>query len=96
MLRFADAPVDRQQAHVVVGFLDELSDGLPHPSRTWKWGQTNLSHECLMNLKVSGLIQPETDTGISREWRTTEAAWEDVRARADDQQTRVEAFTAVA
>jgi hypothetical protein len=96
MVRFAHSPCDRQQAHVVVGFLDELASGLPHPSRKWKWGDAKLSHECLMNLKVSGLIQPETETGISREWRTTEAAWEDVRSRVDDQQTRVEAFTAVA
>lgn len=84
MVRFADSPCNRRQAHTVVAYLDELADGLPHPSQTWKWGDVSLSHECLYNLKIAGLIQPEEDVGTGRKWRTIEAVWVDVRDRTDN------------
>lgn len=83
MVRFADSPCNRRQAHTVVAYLDELADGLPHPSQTWKWGDVPLTHEALYNLKETGLIETD-DVGSSREWRTSEAAWVDVRDRESD------------
>lgn len=84
MVRFADSQCNRQQAHVIVKYLDDLASGLPHPSRAWRWGDVQLSHKCLYNLKVAGLIQPEEDVGAGRKWRTIEAAWVDVRERTAD------------
>lgn len=96
MVRFANSPVNRRQAHTVVKFLDELAVGLPHPSARWRWGYVELSHECLYNLKTTGLIEPVQDAGQGREWRATVAAWRDVRDRSDDRQMRVTAYVLVA
>lgn len=82
MVRWSDSPVDRSQAFTIVAYLDELARELPHPERQWRWGDVDLSHECLYNLKSEGLIQVAED-GRRTKWRTTLEAWQDVRARSE-------------
>lgn len=51
---------------------DAIRDGLPKPCDVWRWGEVDLSHRCLYNLKEMGLIER---AGVEKYWRTTQTLW---------------------
>lgn len=58
---------------------EDIAAGLPAPADVWRWGEVELSHKCLYNLKEMGLIER---AGVENYWTTTETLWEYVQKTA--------------
>ena len=60
----------------------EITQHLPFPGYTWRWGETDLSHKTLYRLKEKHLIVPVLEG--ERLWKTTRKLWLYVIEKAGD------------
>lgn len=67
----SETTLDKASAIWLSRHRDELAAHLPAPGRTWRWGETELSHAYLSQLKDRELI-----VRVNDEWRTTRQLWE--------------------
>lgn len=67
----SETTLDKASAIWLSRHRDELVAHLPAPGRTWRWGETELSHAYLSQLKDRELI-----IRVNDEWRTTRQLWE--------------------